>query len=235
LHGERLKKALCFLIPLAVGALLGDAFLHLIPEAFEGTENAAGTSLLIILGIAAFFFLEKFLRWHHHPAEDATATDDNPQDIGERPQTLKHLGSLVLISDGFHNFIDGIIIAASYLAGAEIGIATTLAVILHEIPQEIGDFGVLLYAGYEKGTALFYNFISAFAAVLGALFILAVNNLPAAFFQSTLPFAAGLFIYIASSDLVPELHRNRENGNLFYEIAGIGLGVLAMYALLFLE
>lgn len=237
LHGERLRRALCFLIPLAVGALLGDAFFHLIPEAFEETVNPARTSFLIITGIASFFFLEKFLRWHHHPAEDdeATATKDDLQEVPGNRRTASHLGQLVLISDGLHNFIDGIIIGASYLVSIEVGIATTLAVILHEIPQEIGDFGILLYAGYTKGTALFYNFLSAITAVAGAVLVLLIGSLPAAFIQGVLSFAAGSFIYIASSDLVPELHRNREHGNLFAEIAGIALGVLTMYLLLFLE
>lgn len=228
-HGERLRKALCFLIPLAVGALLGDAFFHLVPEAFKETTNPARTSFLVIVGIASFFFLEKFLRWHHHPAEVDT------QESRGNKGAASHLGQLVLVSDGFHNFIDGVIIGASYLVGAGVGIATTLAVILHEIPQEIGDFGILLYAGYEKGTALFYNFLSALTAVAGAVLVLLLGSLPPAFIQSILPFAAGSFIYIAASDLVPELHRNREHGNLFAEVTGIALGVLVMYLLLFFE
>lgn len=232
LHGERLRKALCFLIPLAVGALLGDAFFHLIPEAFKKASNPAGASLFIILGIALFFFLEKFLRWHRHSAEEI---EENKQGTDAGQKAPSHLGQLVLISDGLHNFIDGVIIGASYLVGIEVGIATTLAVILHEIPQEIGDFGILLYAGYDKGTALLYNSLSALTAVAGAIFVLLLGSLPITFAQSILPFAAGSFIYIASSDLVPELHRNREHGNLFAETAGIGLGVLAMYLLLFLE
>lgn len=229
LHGDRLRRALCFLIPLAVGALLGDAFFHLVPEAFEESGDASRASLLIIIGIASFFLLEKFLRWHHHPAER------DAQEAPRNQAAASHLGQLVLISDGLHNFIDGIIIGASYLVSIEVGIATTLAVILHEIPQEIGDFGILLYAGYKKRTALFYNFLSAITAVAGALLVLLMGSLPPAFIQSVLPFAAGSFIYIAGSDLVPELHRNREHGNLFAEIGGIALGVFLMYLLLFLE
>lgn len=229
LNGGRLQKALCFLIPLAVGALLGDAFFHLVPEAFEEGANPARTSFLIIIGIVSFFFLEKLLRWHHHPADNDTQETKNGQ------TAPSHLGHLVLVSDGLHNFIDGVIIGASYLVSSELGVATTLAVILHEIPQEIGDFGILLYAGYTKGTALFYNFLSAITAVAGALLVFLIGSLPAGFIQSTLPFAAGSFIYIAGSDLVPELHRTRERGNVFAEVAGIGLGVLVMYLLIFLE
>lgn len=222
---ERLMRALVFLVPLAVGALLGDAFFHLIPESFEESQNPAMVSFLLFLGVITFFILEKFLRWHHH----------HPPGIHEEYESPKHLGQLILISDGIHNFIDGIIIGVSYLAGIEIGIATTLAVILHELPQEIGDFGVLVYSGYKRITALFYNLLSALMAVAGALIVIAFGSLPEQFIQGIIPFAAGVFIYIASSDLVPELHRNGKKKNLLPEIAGIGLGMLAMYLLLFLE
>ena len=227
LREDRLRKALFFLIPLAVGALLGDAFLHLYPQALEKAESSVAVSLILLAGFVSFFVLEKYLRWHHGHAEEIA-------NAPARAET-KHLGPLVLVSDGIHNFIDGIIIGASYLVGIEVGIATTLAVILHEIPQEIGDFGVLIYAGYKKNTALFYNFLSALTAVLGAGFVLMFGSLSEGFAESAVPFAAGVFIYIASSDLIPELHKNRERKNLFYEILGIFLGVLAMYFLLFLE
>jgi len=229
LRQERLMRALSFLIPLAVGALLGDAFFHLIPESFEETRNPAMISFLLFSGVISFFFLEKFLRWHHHATKElfpaATSGEDNP----------KHLGHLILISDGFHNFIDGVIIGVSYLVSIEVGIATTLAVILHEIPQEIGDFGVLIYAGYKRATALFYNFLSALTAVAGAMLVIIIGSLPEALIQGVVPFAAGIFIYIASSDLVPELHRNGKNKSMLPEIVGIGIGALAMYLLLFLE
>ncbi len=228
LREDRLRKAFVFLIPLAVGALLGDAFFHLIPEAFEETNNSAFTSFLLTIGIVSFFILEKYLRWHHQPAENILHKT-------EKSGGAKHLGPLILISDGFHNFLDGIIIGASYLVGVEIGIATTLAIILHEIPQEIGDFGVLMYAGYKRSTALFYNFLSALTSVLGAILVLIFGSVSETLAQSAIPFAAGVFIYIASSDLVPELHKSAERKNLFYEILGIAFGVLAMYLLLFLE
>lgn len=227
LQQKRLAKTVAIFVPLAVGAFLGDAFFHLIPEAFEGALKPAMVSSLIILGFVSFFFLEKFLRWHHHSTEiPRTATEK--EDYG-------HLGKLVLISDGFHNFIDGVIIGASYLAGVELGIATTIAIILHEIPQEIGDFGVLLYAGYKKSTAIFYNFLSALAAVAGAALVVIFGSFPEQLTQGVIPFAAGVFIYIASSDLVPELHRSGKGKNILPEVTGIGLGLFAMYLLLFLD
>src|SRR3989344_4468432 len=132
---ERFDMAFAFLIPLAVGALLGDAFFHLIPEAFAEIESVTRISFLLMLGVISFFFLEKTLRWHHHHSVSDKVSDNHG--------TSSHLGHLVIASDIFHNFIDGIIIAASFLVSVPVGIATTVAVILHEIPQEIGDFGVL--------------------------------------------------------------------------------------------
>jgi len=224
---DRFDKAFAFLIPLAVGALLGDAFFHLIPEAFEEIESASRVSLLLLLGVISFFFLEKILRFHHHHSVSEKVADNHGSPT--------HLGHMVLASDAFHNFIDGIIIAASFLVSVPVGVATTIAVILHEIPQEIGDFGVLLYAGYKRSTALFYNFLSALTAVAGAALVLALGSLPEGVLQGILPFAAGVFIYIACSDLVPELHKQEGKKRLLPEILGMGLGILAMYLLLFLE
>lgn len=225
---KSLTRALSFLIPLAVGALLGDAFFHLIPKSFSGTGESMTASLGIILGIVSFFFLEKFLRWHHHTTEVSLFETGINTD-------RHYLGSLVLISDGLHNFIDGVIIGVSYLLSIEVGIATTLAIIMHEIPQEIGDFGVLIYAGYSRARALFYNFLSALTAVIGASLIIFLGSLPEQLIQGVTAFAAGVFIYIASSDLVPELHKNVEGKNILPEITGMGIGLLAMYLILFLE
>src|SRR3989338_3544563 len=152
LREELLRKYMSIFISLAVGALLGDAFIHLIPEALETSSNTILSSVLIIAGILIFFLLEKFLHWHHH-GEDKEETHIHP------------VGALVLFSDGVHNFMDGIIIGASFIVSAPVGIATTLAVILHEIPQEVGDFAVLLHAGYTKARALWLNFLSALLSI----------------------------------------------------------------------
>src|SRR3989344_3083381 len=133
-----LRKCVFLTVSLAVGALLGDAFIHLIPEAFESIGQPILVSVAVIAGILVFFIIEKFLHWHHHALGE------------ESGETIHPSGQMILISDGVHNFIDGLIIGASYLVGVEVGIATTIAVILHEIPQEIGDFGVLLHAGFSK-------------------------------------------------------------------------------------
>lgn len=229
-HDRLLKKLFAFLIPLAIGALLGDAFFHLLPESFEEGLDPVTIGWLVLAGLFLSFLFEKILRWHHHHSEDEDRSEEERALKGSR-----HLGPLILFSDGVHNFIDGVLIAISYMAGIEVGIATTIAIILHEIPQEVGDFSVLIYAGYSRGKALFYNFLSALTAIIGALMVLGLGSLPQEAIGIIIPFGAGIFIYVASSDLVPELHRNRGYRNVFLEFSGVGLGILAMYFLLFLE
>lgn len=222
MHKTLLQRSIHLLVALAVGALLGDTFLHIIPEAYEEIGTGPMVSLTIIAGILFFFVLEKALHWHHHTSEHA--------------EEVSHpIGKLILISDGVHNFIDGLLIAASYLVSVEVGIATTVAVVLHEIPQEIGNFGVLIHAGYTKAKALWYNFLSALTAVAGAAAALIFGSMTDSFAVWLLPLTAGGFIYIALSDLIPELHKNTRARQGFVQVAAIVLGVLAMTALLALE
>ncbi|MBI2048366.1 MAG: ZIP family metal transporter [Parcubacteria group bacterium] len=228
-----LRRALFLLVSIAAGALLGDAFYHLIPEAFEKTGNPALVSSFIIFGILFFFVLEKFLHWHHSHSEEECA--DNERAHGMEKSAIHPLGYLILVSDGLHNFLDGLIIAASYLVSVEIGIATTLAIILHEIPQEIGDFGILLHAGFRKMQALFLNFLSALLAVLGASLVLIFNEIGAEAISWLIPLAAGGFIYIASADLIPELHKTKEAGLSVAQFGAMVLGVLLVLSLRFLE
>ena len=193
LKQDKLNKIVPLLVSFAVGGLFGDAFIHLLPETFEGLGFGLKTSLLIILGIFLFFVLEKFIRWHH--CHDANC--------GERQ---KPVGPIVAVGDGFHNFFDGMLIAASYLADIRLVLATTLAVILHEIPQEVGNFGALVHSGFSVRKALFYNFISALTAFLGAFVFLAIGSKISDYVLFFIPITAGGFIYIAGSDLLPELH-----------------------------
>lgn len=220
LNEQRLRRNVFVLVSLAVGALLGDAFIHIIPEALEADKWF--TSILVIVGILLFFILEKFLHWHHHG-----------DDMGEKH--IHPVGKLVLISDGFHNFLDGIIIGTSFMAGTEIGIATTIAVVLHEIPQEIGDFAVLIHAGYTKRKAIILNFLSALLAFAGLLVSFLVADSIEHFETYALPITAGGFIYIALSDLIPELHKNNGRNSSILQILMIGIGVAAMIALTVLE
>jgi zinc and cadmium transporter len=222
LRKDLLNKSVFILVSLAVGALLGDVFIHIIPEAYEGLGDPTLISLAIIAGILLFFVLEKILHWHHHTSEHAE----------EHPHPL---GRMILAGDGVHNFIDGLIIAASYMVSIEVGVATTIAVILHEIPQEIGNFGVLIHAGYSKTKALWYNFLSALTAVAGAIVVLILGGITEQFVVWLLPLTAGGFIYIALSDLIPELHKDLRIGQGAIQVVAILAGVLAMTALLALE
>ena len=193
-----LRKILSILVSLSAGALIGGAFLHLLPEAILKVDAAPDIILNIFLyllfGFCLFFILEQFISWHHH---HHTCHDG---DCGIKPFSY-----LILISDGIHNFIDGLIIAGSFVINPTVGIVTTLAVALHEIPQELGDFGVLVYGGFDKTKALILNLISALTAVLGGLIGYFLSARIEGLAVYILPFAAGTFIYIAASDLIPEI------------------------------
>jgi len=215
-----LDKLLLLLMSFSAGALIGNAFLHLIPEAIEGgffENNLLTLFLYVISGFLAFFILENFINWHHHHSRE------HPQ---EAPFSY-----LVLISDAIHNFLDGLAIAASFFISFPAGIATALAVALHEIPQEIGDFGVLVYGGIKKTKALFLNFISASTVILGGVvgFFLAERQIIS--IELLLPFIAGGFIYIASSDLVPEIKSHTGTKKSILSLLAFIFGVAIMWGL----
>lgn len=222
LREEVLRKYIFIFISLAVGALLGDAFIHLIPESFEVFNGGVLPSLLIISGVILFFILEKFLHWHHHGEDEAE-------------EGIHPAGRLLLISDGIHNFIDGIILGVGFIVSIPVGFATAIAVLLHEIPQEIGDFGVLLHSGYTRTRALWLNFLSALCAILGVLLAFVLREASEVLSLWILPIAAGGFIYVAVADLIPELHKTKEARHSLLQILAVILGVLAMVALLYLE
>jgi zinc and cadmium transporter len=218
---EKLEKILIYMIAFSAGGLLGDAFIHLLPEAVEKSGFVLSVSLFVLLGIGFSFAVEKIVHWRHchHPT-----TKNHPH----------HLSIMNLVGDGMHNLIDGLIIGASYIISIPLGIATTIAVIFHEVPQEIGDFGVLIYGGFSKKKALLFNFLISLTSLAGVFlaFILgAWNNL----IYFLLPFAAGNFIYIACSDLIPELHRenNVSFARSFKQLIAFVLGILIMIGLLF--
>lgn len=192
LREELLDRVLLLLVALAAGGLIGGAFLHLLPRAIAetGPDDTLPLFLYLIAGFCLFYVLEQFIHWHHH---HATTHDHEP------------VTYLVLIADTIHNFIDGLVIAGAFILGTPVGIITTLAIALHEIPQEIGDFGVLVYGGFERKRALVLNYVTQSTVILGGVigFYLAgiLEEAPVVL----LPFAAGNFIYIASSDLIPEI------------------------------
>ncbi len=225
-----LKKSVFVLVSLAVGALLGDALIHLFPEALEETGSAAIASFYALLGMLVFFVLEKFLHWHHH-------TEHVDEELLERDgrQKINPLGYLILASDSFHNLIDGMIIGASFMVNTELGIATTIAVVLHEIPQEIGDFGVLIHSGFSKLRALLVNFGTALFALLGVSVAFLLQNISENIGGILAAFAAGSFLYIAGSDLVPELQKTRRVDESFLQFVAVVVGMGLMFALLLFE
>ena len=219
---DKLEKFLIYSVSLSAGTLLGDAFIHLIPGAYESAGENFVVSVYILLGIVVFFMMEKFLHWQHcHEAH-----------CEEHPRQFSYI---ILAGDTLHNFIDGLIIAASYLVSIPVGIATTIAVVFHEIPQEIGDFGSLIYGGFSRMKALFFNFATALTAVAGAVIVLSVNSNVNNLTQFLVPFAAGGFIYIATADLIPEIHKHTETKKSLWQFATFFLGIGIMLSLLLFE
>ncbi|MBI5700380.1 ZIP family metal transporter [Candidatus Saganbacteria bacterium] len=222
LRKNLLEKILLFLVSFAVGGLFGDAFIHLLPEAYKGLGINLFASSLVLFGIIFFFVLEKFIRWRHCHVP----TSEN------HPHPVVYMN---LIGDGAHNLIDGMLIGASYLVSIPIGISTTIAVVLHEIPQEIGDFGVLVNGGLTVRKALFFNFLTALAAVVGVMISLIVGPFIKDYASFMLPITAGGFLYIAGSDLIPELHHENELRDSFWQLFSILLGVAIMGLLLLIN
>jgi zinc and cadmium transporter len=210
--GEKLKKITMFLVSLSAGTLLGGAFLHLLPEAVEEHDGDFKIWLWLLAGIIVFFVLEKIIHWRHCHIQTSS---DHPHP----------LGAMNLIGDGLHNFIDGMIIAGSFLISAELGFATVIAIIAHEIPQEIGDFGVLIHAGYKRSKALFLNLLTALTAVIGAALTLFIGTRFGNFSAYIIPFTAGGFIYIATADLIPELKKDTQLSKSLGQLAAILLGI----------
>lgn len=219
INEKGLRRILFVLVSLAVGGLFGDTFIHLLPEAFRQSDGI-GTALYVLGGIFLFFILEKFLRWRH-------------DHILENESAVHPVGYINLFADGVHNLLDGMIIGASYLVSIKVGLATTMAVILHEIPQEIGDFGILVHAGFSRRRALFFNFLSASVSIVGALIALILGFRSGSFSHFMAPLTAGGFIYIAGSDLLPELHKESKPAQSLIQMAAIiaGAGVMLLLTL----
>ncbi|MGB9714787.1 MAG: ZIP family metal transporter [bacterium] len=200
------------LVSFAVGGLLGGAFLHLLPEAMESGNPSIFS--YVLSGIIVFFLIEKLLHWRHcHKGQCET-------------HTFTYLN---LIGDGVHNFIDGMVIAASFAADIRLGLATTVAVVAHEIPQEIGDFGILVYGGFSKKKALMYNFLTALTSIAGAVIAYFSFNQIIWLKGFLIPFTAGGFIYIALVDMIPELHKKRKGGKFAGQLIAIFVGLWLMW------
>ena len=215
LSDKILKKILIFLVAFSAGSLMGGAFFHILPESMALTNESLTVFVYLMIGFCLFFVLERILRWHHcHQVGCETHT---------------HLGWINLFGDGVHNFLDGMIILIAFSVNIEVGVAVTISIIFHEIPQEIGDFGVLIYSGFSKFRALAYNFISALTSFLGvflAYFLVSSNVSLEAWL---LPLAAGGFIYIGASDLIPEIHKQHKFSSSIWSFLVFLLALVFMY------
>jgi zinc and cadmium transporter len=222
MSAKRLTSILLYLVSFSAGAFFGDVFFHLLPEIAEAYGFTFQVSLWILAGIVFSFAVEKFVRWRHC---HTPTSEDHPHPVA----------IMNLVGDGLHNLIDGMIIAASYLASIPLGIATTIAVVLHEIPQEIGDFGVLLHGGFSRKKALIANFLTACLSILGAIIALLLSNSVGWLTAALLPFAVGGFLYIAGSDLLPELHDHVSVKTSVWQLVMFVAGMAAMALLLLVE
>lgn len=217
-----IERSMLFLISFSTGALLGDVFLHMLPEMIEESSIGGVSWYYILVGILASFVLEKLIHWrhchvvpsaeHHHP-----------------------VGTMNLVGDALHNITDGMLIAGSFLADTRLGIATTIAVILHEVPQEIGDFAILVYSGFTKKKALFFNILTTLSALIGAIFVFGFSATIPNLESYLVPITAGNFLYIAGSDLIPELHKETAAKKSILQLLFMLGGIALMAALTFIE
>lgn len=210
-----LDKILILIIGFSAGGLIGGAFLHLIPESLE-KRNYVDVFSWVILGFIVFFFLERYLHWRH---------------CHEGHCDVHAFTYLSIVGDATHNFIDGLTIGASFVVSVHIGVAVTIAIICHEIPHELGNYGILIYGGFSKLKALLYNFLSAVTAIIGTVIGYIISTHAQNFAVSLMPFAAGGFIYIASCDLIPELHKQPNTRKAALSMVLFVFGIILMLIL----
>ncbi|RPI26305.1 MAG: ZIP family metal transporter [Acidobacteria bacterium] len=217
LRGMTARYLIVAFVSFSSGSLFGDAFIHLLPESVEKHGFGVSISLFVLSGIAVSFLVEKVIHWRHEHSAS--------------PDHVESFAYMNLLGDAVHNFIDGIVITAAYFLDIRVGVATTIAVLFHEIPQEMSDFAVLVHGGFSRGRALMYNFLTAGIALvgLGLTVLLAQFAEPLVTFLA--PFAAGGFIYIAGADLIPQLHKEKSVGSSLMQLFFFLLGIAGMLAL----
>jgi len=217
------------LVSLAIGALLGAAFLEILPHAFEAAGDVRTVAATVLGGILAFFLLEKLVLWRHYHIGDEEAGDEKTVAPAAADHDHGRSGLLILVGDSFHNFVDGVLIAAAFLESTSLGVVTATAVIAHEIPQEVGDFLILLHSGYTRARAFALNLVSSLAMFVGALGgYLALQQLQG-WINTLLALAAASMIYVAVADLIPSLHKRTELRATGQQILLIGVGVLVIW------
>lgn len=223
------KRTLLYVVSFSTGALLGDVFMHMLPEMAESDPASFPKGMLLVLtGILFSFVIEKFVRWRHcHLMPDDACCGGHQHGEHHHP-----VGILSTIGESLHNLIDGVVIAAAFLASVPVGVSTALAVMVHEIPHEIGNVAVLLHSGYGRRKAVLLNVLSASMSVVGALCVIALGMAVQGAAAMALPFAAGNLLYIAGSDLIPELHKETRFKQGLLQLLCICGGMALMYATL---
>ncbi|MBM3344045.1 MAG: ZIP family metal transporter [Betaproteobacteria bacterium] len=230
------------LISYAVGALLGAVFIELLPHAFNRSDNLQVTAATILGGLLLFFILEKLVLWRHCHIEDCEAHDPhdphaqahNGQNGLHNHATANHhdhgrSGMMILIGDTFHNFVDGVLIAAAFMADTQLGIVTAVAIIAHEVPQEIGDFLILLHSGYSRRYAFALNLLSSAAMVVGGVLAYFALQTMEQWVSTLIPLAAASMLYVAVADLIPGLHRRPELAATVQQVTLIALGIATIW------
>ena len=211
------------LVSYAIGALLGASFLEVLPEAVVASGDATTTCAIVLAGILGFFILEKLVLWRHCHIESCE---------GHEPQFGGHdhgrSGLMILVGDTFHNFVDGVLIAAAFIEDPRLGLVTALAIVAHEIPQEVGDFVILLHSGYTKARALSYNLLSSLATLVGGLLAWFALSSAQTVVPALLALAAASMIYVAVADLIPGLHKRPELGATVQQVLLIAAGIASI-------
>jgi len=226
LKEKTLHSILLILVAFSAGSILGAAYFDLLPEAIELFKAESDVYVYITLGFILFFFLERFIYWYHghgHEADISAKTADR--------LSRKGFAYLNLIGDAIHNFVDGMVIAASFLTGFSVGLATTVAVIFHELPQEMGDYGILVYAGFKRGRALLLNFVVALTVILGGIFTVFSIGTVEALRGLLIALSAGGFIYLAASELIPELQKEKSFKKSVVQFVLFILGIALIWSL----
>ena len=209
-----LSYVVILLVSFSSGSLFGDAFIHLLPETVAEHGFTVAVSIFVLCGIAGAFVVEKIIHWRHvHYPEQAE---------------VEAFAYMNLLGDAVHNLLDGVVIAAAYAVDIRVGVATTIAILFHEIPQEMGDFGVLIHGGVSRKRALFFNFVTALTALVGAVVTILLINFVNQVIVFLIPFSAGTFIYIAGSDLIPQLHKEKAVRNSLLQLLFFSLGIAIM-------
>jgi len=218
------------LVSYAVGALLGAAFIEVLPHAFQQSDSIEATAATVLAGILAFFVLEKLVLWRHCHVEDCEAHDPHaPPQPNHSHNDHGRSGLMILVGDTFHNFVDGVLIAAAFMADIQLGIVTAIAIIAHEVPQEVGDFLILLHSGYSKRAAMLLNLLASAAMVVGGILAYFMLQTAQGLVTPLLALAAASMLYVAVADLIPGLHRRPELTATAQQVILIALGIATIW------